>query len=73
MNKVRHMDGVSARLREEWKREATGNESRYVDARIDRLINSLADIPDASRVIGSALNQARANNERREPMAREVA
>ena len=67
------MQGVAAQLREELERECTtGDASRYASARMERLIDALADIPDASRVIGSALNQARANNERRERMAREV-
>ena len=68
------MIGVGARLREELERECTvGNSSRYAAMRLERIIDSLADIPEASRVIGSALNQARANNERRQRMAREVA
>ena len=67
------MKGVGRKLREEFEREATGDSRRYVDARLDRLIDALADIPDASRVLSAALNQARANNERRERMAREVA
>ena len=69
MNEVRHMEGVGRRLRHEFEREATGNPSRYAAARLDNLLDALADIPDASRVICSALNQARANNERRERMA----
>ena len=68
------MLGVGRKLREELERECTtGDARRYASARLERLIDALADIPDASRVIGSALNQARANNERRERMAREVA
>ena len=68
------MLGVGAQLREELERECTtGDARRYASARLERLIDALADIPDASRVIGSALNQARANNERRERMAKEVA
>ena len=68
------MLGVGAQLREELERECTnGDANRYASARMERLIDALANIPDASRVIGSALNQARGNNERRERMAKEVA
>ena len=45
------------------------DERAFIRKRMEAALDALADIPDASRVIGSALNQARANNERRERMA----
>ena len=65
--------GIGQKLTDAFEQEAIGDSREYALRRMRALIDSLADIPDASRVIGSALMQARANNERRERMAREVA
>ena len=73
MNREQGMIGVGQRLTDAFEQEAIGDSREYALRRMRALIDSLADIPEASRVIGSALNQARANNERRQRMAREVA
>ena len=64
------MDGVGRALLTELERECTaGDAGQYVRARVEALLDEMAEFPDAHQAMSRAYARTRAVNERRKRMA----